>query len=385
VRRRAAALASLALVLGARQALAEPMFLSKQYNRCTTCHYSPTGGGLLTPYGRSLSRQELSTTGRSPSGTAPGAHGEEAFLWGALGDALGPVSLGIDLRPSHLRVDFAGGGTSRDFFMTADILAAWRSHGFTVYGELGRQPLVQGSKIASYEYWVSHESENGFGVRVGRFLPAYGVRLADHTAFTRAYLGFNYYDQVYALEVSQSGKSHLLQVSVGPGYADSAADGTSRQSFTAAGRFQWDLQARSSLVFSGLYRGKSDFQPSNGAAGVAYGIAPTSHLSIWSEGDVQFQEGSPGATPYASGPGTTTAYTLLNETSLEVYRGIWLKVSPQLRTDYGNTSGGVLRMAFGAALLPRTHWNVEISYYYDRTRVNDFVVKTFLAQLHMYI
>ena len=85
-------------------ATAEPMFLSKTETRCTSCHYSPTGGGLLTPYGRLQSRQELSTT----SGDA------EAFLWGALGDSLGPVDLGIDARPTRLRVAFPG-GTSAGF------------------------------------------------------------------------------------------------------------------------------------------------------------------------------------------------------------------------------------------------------------------------------
>ena len=40
------------------------------------------------------------------------------------------------------------------------------------------------------------------------------------------------------------------------------------------------------------------------------------------EGDAQFQQGSPGA----------PSYVLVNETSFEVFRGIWLKVSPQLRT-----------------------------------------------------
>ena len=47
----------------ASAASAEPKFLSKQYTRCTTCHVSPTGGGLLSAYGRSLSHRELSTTG----------------------------------------------------------------------------------------------------------------------------------------------------------------------------------------------------------------------------------------------------------------------------------------------------------------------------------
>ena len=46
--------AAVALLTVAGRADAEPMFLSKQYTRCTACHYSQTGGGLLTPYGRLL-------------------------------------------------------------------------------------------------------------------------------------------------------------------------------------------------------------------------------------------------------------------------------------------------------------------------------------------
>ena len=45
--------------LPASAAWAEPLFLAKQYTRCTACHYSPTGGGLLTPYGRLVSHREL--------------------------------------------------------------------------------------------------------------------------------------------------------------------------------------------------------------------------------------------------------------------------------------------------------------------------------------
>src|SRR5580765_8507694 len=97
----------------AATASAEPIFLAKQYTRCTACHYSPTGGGLLTPYGRLLAHRELSATGGATA-TPPAAadddlHGEPAFLYGALGHALGPVHLGLELRPSHLRVGFPGG------------------------------------------------------------------------------------------------------------------------------------------------------------------------------------------------------------------------------------------------------------------------------------
>ena len=93
--------ALLALAVAAPVAHAEPMFLSRQYTRCTTCHYSQTGGGLLTPYGRSLSHNDLSTTGGGGASGEEAKGGEHEFLFGALGDALGPVMLGIDARPGQ--------------------------------------------------------------------------------------------------------------------------------------------------------------------------------------------------------------------------------------------------------------------------------------------
>ena len=85
------------LLFSAGSAGAEPRFLSKQYNRCSSCHYSASGGGLLTPYGRALSGQELATTRHVNAQPAPEGNvsGEDAFLFGALGDHLGPVQLGV--------------------------------------------------------------------------------------------------------------------------------------------------------------------------------------------------------------------------------------------------------------------------------------------------
>ena len=121
---RAVPIALSLLLAGAALAGAEPMFLSKQYARCSTCHYSATGGGLLTPYGRSLSGKELSTTGAPQQGTlgTDTPAGEEAFLWGAFGNRLGPLQLGIDMRPSHLSTSFAGFSSDRNFLMNADLL-----------------------------------------------------------------------------------------------------------------------------------------------------------------------------------------------------------------------------------------------------------------------
>jgi len=119
-------------------AAAEPTFLSKQYPRCTACHYSPSGGGLLTPYGRSLSREELSTFGRRDATAEAGDRAEEEFLFGAVGSD-SPLQLGLDFRPSQLQIEVAGrdeaaGATlpetrARFKFRTAgqSVQRAWRS------------------------------------------------------------------------------------------------------------------------------------------------------------------------------------------------------------------------------------------------------------------
>lgn len=368
----AACVAVLLLLSVARAALCEPIFLSRQYSRCTNCHYSPTGGGLLTPYGRSLSSEELSTTGAHRGGRAPGR--EHEFLYGALGDATRPVSLGLELRPSHLELWSGSYRAARDLLMNADLSAAVQAGGFTFYGELGRQPRGEHARVASFEHWVAYRTPGGLGVRAGRFLPAYGVRFADHTAFTRASLRLDNEDQVYALELSYSGDRQLVQVSAGPGFADAVGHSDER-AFTATARWQYDLRPRVVLVGSGLYRAASQVAPRDEAAGLALGVAPASRLTLWLQGDARFRDGPQGG----------TGYTLLADAAYEIHRGVWLRVSPQLLTAFDDGSGGVLRWSAGLNLLPRTHWNVVLSYYRDRDRRTGSSATTWLGQLHLYL
>jgi hypothetical protein len=162
-----AALVAAALLVPAL-AGAEPIFLSRQYTRCATCHYSPTGGGLLTPYGRSLSRVELSTFGQGEG--APTGR-EHEFLYGVLGDALKNASLGISLRPAHLDIEGPGFEETRDFLMNAELTAAFRTGAWTAYGQVGRQPRGDDARVTSFEHWLGYQGERA-GARAGRFLPA---------------------------------------------------------------------------------------------------------------------------------------------------------------------------------------------------------------------
>jgi hypothetical protein len=367
----------LLVLLAGTDAAAEPMFLGRQYTRCTTCHHSAAGGGLLTPYGRSLTHRELSTfvdrQSREGDEGQETPRGEGAFLWGALGNALGPVRLGLALRPSHVRFASSGISGDRTFWMTADLLAAVRLQNWTLYGQVGREPTPSGGTLKSYEYWAAYQSEGGLGVRAGRFLPAYGIRFADHTSFNRQYLGLAQYDQLYGVEVSRTGTRSLLQVTVGPGVADALLDDDRDGSFTGAARLQYDLGARTVVVGSGLYRHESGLEPRSGVGGVAFGWSPGARSTIWTQFDVEAREGL-GA----------LRYLLVNETAVEAFRGVWLKLSPQLRTGGGPLSPDLARLAVGAVLLPRKHWNVNVTYYRDRNRTLAISSNTWLVQLHAY-
>ena len=374
---------SLALGLGlistgaVGNAHAEPTFLSKQYTRCTACHYSDTGGGLLTPYGRSLSREAISmlgARGTEDDAANEGAAGEEAFLGGLLDGVLSPLALGLSLRPSHLR--FATSGHSipdRNFFMNLDLLAAYQTDRWTLYGEVGRQPTPDGGILDSYEHWVSYRIRDGLRVRAGRFLPAYGIRLADHTAFSRQFLGLAQYDQLYGVELSVSTERTLLQVAASPGPADAIVDDDGGQAFTTAGRVQVDLNSRSVLAGSVLYRHATGRSPWSTDAGLAVGFAPTPRVTTWTQVDLRTRTAS------------NHAYIVTHQTSVETLRGVWIRVSPQVYWTDHNPLLEKRRLVLGVDFFPRTHWHLNLSYYRDRNPVSDRSSRTFLAQLHVYL
>jgi hypothetical protein len=77
------------------------------------------------------------------------------------------------------------------------------------------------------------------------------------------------------------------------------------------------------------------------------------------------------------------SFVLVNETAFEATRGLWLKVSPQLRTESG-PQPRMTRLALSALLLPRTHVNVDTSYYRDKPNGSP-PLHTWLLQLHLYL
>ena len=207
----APALAGLSLILAtvghAPWAEAYPQWqFSSQTSRCSQCHYSPAGGGIVTGYARDAVGEELSTF-----------EGDGAFLHGALDLPTG-LALQFDGRFAGLWHDNgATTGPERAFFpMQADLSGRMAlGEAFSITATVGYrgqarsidQTLGPGapapaaaSRFISREHYVMWRPESqGPYLRVGRFFAPFGLRLAEHTFYVRRDLGFNLLEETYNL------------------------------------------------------------------------------------------------------------------------------------------------------------------------------------------
>ena len=202
-----AALAGFLLVVVAPTAArAYPQWqFSSGTTRCSQCHFSPAGGGLITGYGRDAVGDDLSTW----QGNGDFAHGVSLPKW---------IALGADLRGAFLAQDAGNpeGRTTALFPMQADLQARTSFlDAFSIYATLGYRgqartsdtPLGSNnfkaaatSRVVSREHYVMwRPNAQGAYVRAGRFFAPYGLRLAEHTTYVRRDLGSNLLGETYGI------------------------------------------------------------------------------------------------------------------------------------------------------------------------------------------
>jgi hypothetical protein len=208
----AAAALAVTLALGALagDAAAYPQWqLSTGNTRCNLCHIAPAGGGLLNEYGRGEASDTISQfRGGSPDWMY-GVYEEPDWM-----------KLGVDLRVAGLVKDW---GEDQDprvhvFPMQGDTYSSFKWKAVSFYSVLGPRAQVRGpersflDRFGSREYWLMWRPKTvGWYARAGRFFAPYGLRMQDHTAYVRRYLGFNSWEETFNLsggKVSDDWEAH---------------------------------------------------------------------------------------------------------------------------------------------------------------------------------
>jgi hypothetical protein len=198
--------------LHVNRALAYPQFIGHGYPSCLNCHYNPLGNGPLTDYGRAVGADGIASGAFYPAGWS-----EEkiAALSGFLFRT--PVQKTVRLQANYRGMEMVSAiGTASErwswIHMQASgqlILKFLENDKLTVVGEVGYSPPSATSraanqsarKIRSREHYVGYRISPEVGVYAGLMDKAYGIRVAEHIAFSRTLPELTQNDQTHGIMV----------------------------------------------------------------------------------------------------------------------------------------------------------------------------------------
>jgi hypothetical protein len=172
-----------ATLLLSQTSWALPEFVRYGYNNCTACHYSPSGGGVLNPYGREFSANTLSMI----DGGGP-------FLFGAV-NLPSWLAMQGELSTLNLRDNDPATNTTTptNIFMQEDLEAALVSKHFVLDATIGRQDSAPSphSEFFSRRFYLDYKPTDQISIRAGKFLRNYGINTDDHETEVKEGLGFD--------------------------------------------------------------------------------------------------------------------------------------------------------------------------------------------------
>lgn len=185
----------LLLVLATQNSFAFPQMIRHGYTSCNTCHASPRGGGIMTDYGRALSKELLSTWSYN---------GEENWHYGALKNEKVPswLKLGGDFRSVQVHTKDQTATVGRYIEMQEQVEVAY-NHKSTWISLTAGSDTLQASKpwyLPGF-YFLTHLTQE-LQVRVGKFIPRFGINTAEHVFSTRGPIGFGIQSEREALELT---------------------------------------------------------------------------------------------------------------------------------------------------------------------------------------
>lgn len=193
---------TLVVALYSKLSLAFPETARHGYLSCATCHYSPSGRGQLTPYGKTLSH-ELYSFWKSENESESL---ESATPWWQVGGQARLLQFVEDTKTVQ---------KARFFPMQAEISGAIDLETWAIVGSIGAwRPLDSTDKtLRAYSrdhYFLFRPTEN-YVLRAGHFRISHGLGLPDHTALVYAGLGWTHSHETYNVEASYLDDNNVWQ------------------------------------------------------------------------------------------------------------------------------------------------------------------------------
>jgi hypothetical protein len=340
---------------------AYPHFIGYKYSSCLTCHYNGNGNGPLNDYGRALWSAEIA--GKLFSG---GKSDEEL---GESAGFLGKTQLpwwfrpGVKARYLEYQTNLGSANSdSRGILMQADVNAAIffdQDQKYTVVASLGYVPeplRFQNSPreidtLISREHYFRWQKSEKLWFYFGMLDKVYGIRHANHTAFSRSRVGIAQNDQTHGVIGHYISENWELSVH---GFAGNLYQDADLRQVGGSTMFEYEIKPAWRLGFSALnssndYVGNQRFAI-HSRHGFGYGSA------------ILFELGNIKNTPEGAGT-ATNGYYIYSEGIQKVARGYHITVTGQsYKADMVSAQPDSVKLGVGVLAFPmaRTEFRFDL-------------------------
>lgn len=292
----------LALFFWVIPAQAYPWMIQHDYTGCATCHIDPSGGFLLTAYGRAQTQTLLSTFGHGPPGDEVDRRSEFGFGLVRLPPWL---ILGATVRDAYYWTKEVSpvnaAATSQNLLMQADLRAAVTQDRFVATGSLGylhnghyADQITPGDRdvLVSREFWVGYHlgEDQQTLIRAGRMYLPFGLRVIEHTFDVRKMTGTDIdSQQQYGASIFHEGENYHAELMAIAGNYQIHPDNYRQRGY--AGYAEFSLRPRLQFGISSLITYQKldpDLLQSavHGAHGVTLRWSPAPNTVVLAEADI---------------------------------------------------------------------------------------------------
>jgi hypothetical protein len=288
-------------LLWAGQSHAYSWMIRHEYTGCATCHIDPSGGYMLTAYGRAQRQTLLDTFGH-------GSEGDEVDRRSEFGLGLVPLpswlNLGGSVREAYLwskGIKPSHPPASQSLWMQADLRAAVTINRFVATGSIGylrhgrnAAQITRGNTdvLVSREFWTGFQlgEEQDTLIRAGRMYLPFGLRVIEHPFYIRTLTDTNIdQQQQYGAAVFHQGENYRAELMGIAGNYQVFPDKYRKRGYS--GYIEFAVMPRLQLGFSSLLT-YARLDPTllqssiNGAHGPMLRWSPDTKLALLVEADV---------------------------------------------------------------------------------------------------
>ncbi len=332
-------IASLLILTLNSAAWAFPDMIKHGYTNCTACHMSPAGGGVLNQYGRNLSKDLISTwSGEKEAGVFHGlVNTEKVDEW---------LALGGDFRGVQVHQENETIKRGRWVNMQAGVEVAVFQPSWALVAFIGQYVKQNEWKEYSPRYYGLWNIRDELSLKVGKFLPNFGINLPDHIISTRGPLQFGYGMEKESAEMSWLGEEWNF---IG-GYAKSPKYLSANNQSAVYGVVSKVILENKKVGIQ--HYAESDDTQKRSITGVLGYLGWSKDLSTLFEIDQQETAPKVGV--------TKTGYSMTQRTSYELTKGVHaIVLNDYLQTDSKNGSTKNYKYGPGLQWFPRPHLDLQ--------------------------